>query len=518
MTHELEPASPEAHPVDIEYVEFMEKPQDECGVYGVFAPGEEVAEMTYQALRKLQHRGQSGAGVSVWSDEFNRPQGHKDIGLVQDALKPIAPSYSIALKRVESPLDEWTKSPVAIGHVRYSTADSNSSAQPFWGERVKFALAHNGHMETIEKVADKLSIDVSKATSDSNVLSMLIDARAAELGTINEALAEVLPLIDGAYCLSIMDKEQLIGVRDPWGTHPLVLGELKNGSGYVIASETRGLDASVEFIRDIEPGEIVTITKDGLTSSFIERPEPKRMCMYEHIYIGHKLSTIEGVVTYEARKNMGRSLFHEAPVEADIVVPVPSSGIAAAIGFAEASGLPIAMEGLVQNDTARSFLYREGERDKLLVYKLEANPSELAGKRVVFVDDSAVKGSVSTVLYRIARDAGATEVHFRFSAPKFKNSCYSGMDTRDTRRLLAHGRNLVEMAEKIGADSVGFNTVENIDLAIQEAVAPGRTRRLGEMCTACATGEYPFPVPSSVHLGMPKMRTEMTPIELAQAI
>ncbi len=489
----------------IELVEAYEdeKPQDECGVYGIWAPGKEVAGLTYHGLHELQHRGQSGAGIAYYDAvELKHLIAHKGTGMIDAAIPEAIPKE----KDGHSVLDIIAESPVAIGHTRYSTAENDMAAQPFLNASFNLALAHNGHIEDMSAVALMYGFDPTESISDSHLLMSVIDRRAQETGNLDRALADVLPHIDGAYCLTMTDGKRLIGARDPWGFHPLAIGALPDGKGYVIASESVAFEASeAEFVREIKPGEVVSIDDAGITSFRIERQEPRRECMYEYIYTARPDSIINGISVYRARKNLGKYLAIDQPAEADVVVGVPSSGRSAATGYAEASGIK-QVEGLFKNAyVPRSFLEREGKRETILRRKLRPNIEEIAGKRIVLVDDSLIKGNVMKTLVNVLRKAGAKEVHVRISAPRYQQPCYMGMDTRDTSRLIAHKYSDAEICQTIGADSIGFNSVERVEEAVNEArIDQSIARPLGSLCTSCVTGKYPFPVPTFI--GLPKRR------------
>jgi amidophosphoribosyltransferase len=476
----------EQAPAELEIFDGFEtdKPQDECGVYGVYAPGSPVALLTYGALHEIQHRGQNGAGMAV---RFNDGlQIFRGVGMVDNAIPEAVPQSD-----GQSLIDNATRSPVAIGHTRYSTGGDADASQPFFGSVTTLAVAHNGHIEDIADVAAVYDIDTQGAKSDSQVLTRIIDRRTAVHDSLDAALDEILPELDGAYSLTITDGDRLIGARDPWGFRPLSLGKLPGG-GYVLASESVAFaSGGAVFERDIEPGEIISIGPDGVASRHINRQEPERSCMFEYIYTARPDSVVEGSRVYTARKYMGRYLAAEHPAAADIIVGVPSSGLAAAGGFAEASGLPM-VEGIFKNPyTARSFIMEGEERRTILQRKLRPNVAELAGQRIVLVDDSLIKGNTMEALIGMLRSAGAREVHVRLTAPRYEYGCYMGMDTSDTDKLVARGRTDAEICERIGADSIGFNTPENIERAVNDArEAAAALRPLGALCTACATGDY----------------------------
>ena len=474
-----------------------DKPQDECGVYAIYAPGEPVARLTYDALHELQHRGQSGAGIAVYNEEMNGMLIRRGAGLIDIAIPEAIPRSD-----GQSVIDIINPSALAIGHTRYSTGGDPEAAQPFFGETSTMALAHNGHIEDIGLVAEAYKVGVASYDSDSALLTRILDHRSNELGNLDSALDEVLPQLEGAYCLSITDGKRIIGVRDPWGFHPLSLGKLPDNKGFVLASESVAFSSGwATFIRDIEPGEIITIGEDGIQSRQINRIEPSQHCMFEHVYTARPDSVVNGSRVYTARKNMGEFLALRNPADADIVVGVPSSGLATAAGFAKKSGLPL-VEGIFKNSySTRSFIMEGQARETILRRKLRPNVAELAGQRVVLVDDSLIKGNTMKALIGMLREAGVREVHVRLAAPHYKFGCYMGMDTSDTSKLVANDLSDREICELIGADSIGFNTVEDIERSVNDArEAAAVERPLGALCTACATGKYALKSPTFVAL------------------
>ncbi len=516
MSHEGAPA---VAAFDIELAtnipEIDDKPKDECGVFGVYAPGEPVAGITYQALLGLQHRGQSGAGIAYpegkYIDGRTIIRPIKNLGLVAEAIgREVRPHY----RGLSSQLDVSTAPDLAIGHTRYCTAESNdvNATQPLIGKETNIALAHNGHIDGLEIVAARYDIDVTATVSDSDMLTQIIDQRAAFHGDLEASLAEVLPQVNGAYSLVITDGERVIAARDPYGFHPLALGELSADRGIMVASEAVVFkDLGADFIRDVEPGEVVTIDEHGLTSFMIDRQETTQNCMFEYIYIARPDGTIDSVPVYRARKQLGRFLAEDNPdIAADVVVPVPQSGLAAAAGFAEVSGIP-QVEGIFKNPyVGRSFIERGDKRQVLLNDKFRMNAEELRGKRVALVDDSIIKGKTMSTLISMLREAGATEVTVLSSAPPYINACLMGMDTHNTSLLIARDRTAEEVAEEIGADRVIFNTVRRAEQAIRESASDPRLRAaLGTVCTACATGEYPFPVSGAIDVAMPRIRSKL---------
>ncbi|HVV67391.1 MAG TPA: amidophosphoribosyltransferase [Candidatus Saccharimonadales bacterium] len=474
--------------------EYDDKPQDECGIVAVYAPGEPVGKMTYEAMQRLQHRGQSGAGM-VYSIGPKTLMGHHGRGLIDRAIPEVIPGANGV-----SPVDAEPTSAVTIGHTRYSTADREDASQPFIGHLSdpSFALAHNGHIETIDIVAERYGIDTTDPASDSSLLTEILDKRAVELGSLEAALHEVTPQLDGGYNLVLTDGERIIGVRDPWGTHPLSLGELAGGKGFALASETVAFKTlDIASVRDVEPGEILVIGKDGVESSHMDRVEPPRQCMFEYGYFTRPDSKVNGVDVYIARKLMGKFLAIDRPVDADVVVGVPNSGLSAAAGFARQSRIPQVL-GLFKDEyVGRSFIERAAKRDETLRRKLSPNEAELEGRHIVLVDDSLIKANTMRALVKMVRETGALSVHVRLAMPRYEHPCYGGMDTRETWRLIARRMDDDQIAEEIGADSVGFNSVDRIEQAVREArVDPSLVHEAGRtLCAACTTGDYPYSVP-----------------------
>jgi len=513
-------------PEVLETIEFAmspeenDKPRDECGVVGVWAPGLPVAGITYDALNGLQHRGESAAGIAVFTD----PEGnivHKGLGKVIDAIPHLRPDMDGM-----SILDKDTASPVAIGHVRYSTAASNSvkAAQPFVGNKSGIAISHNGDFGVLETVAARFDVDVSGKLSDSHGGSLLLDQRTAELGgDVVKAAREVLPHIDGAYCLIITDGNKLVGIRDPWGFHPLALGEFEDGEdfvgGYILASEKAVFDAlGAVHVRDIQPGEIIEIDDTSIRSSFLDRSVPSRRCAYEFKYTARVDGEIDGVPVYDVRDTFGRYLYEDAGITAStIVVGMPDSGLAAAFGYAKASGLPL-VQGVVKNPySGRTFINRGNDRVRMLADKARPIRSQVEGERMVLVDDSMIKGNTMRANIDKFRRAGVARIDVVIASSPYMYPCVMGMDTGNTQELIARRMSIAEMRDYIGADSLTFLSPERVQQAVEEEAAKVKVD-IGTLCMACSTGEYPFPVTDEVRrqvqqvsgniaLGMPRMRT-----------
>ena len=450
-----------------------------CGVFGVRATREQdVAGLTYRGLFALQHRGQESAGIAVNDDGVITC--HKDVGLVSEAFTPEA------LQR----LGEGT---MAVGHVRYATTGSKSraNAQPLFINHVKgsMVLAHNGNLTNAAELREKLELTgaIFHTTSDTEVIAYTITSQRLRAPSIEAAVSAAMNEIQGAYSLVIMSSQKLIAVRDPHGFRPLCIGVLD--VGYVFASESCALDAiGAHFLRDVDPGEIVVADKDGLRSLREHCGQcDSSMCVFEFIYFARPDSVMDGSSVHEARLRAGAFLALEHPVQADIVIGVPDSGIDAAIGYARQSGIPYGI-GFVKNKyIARTFIApgQQVREDKVRI-KLNPIASAVRGKRVVMIDDSIVRGTTSARIVRLLRDAGASEVHIRVSAPPFLNPCYFGTDIDSRDHLIACGRTTEEIARMLGADSLGYLSVDSV-----HKLAAGCKLRF---CDGCFTGNYPVPV------------------------
>jgi amidophosphoribosyltransferase len=443
-------------------------------VFGVSGPDIEASRLAYFGLFALQHRGQESAGISV-SDGENITV-YKDLGLVAQVFD-------------ETVLAGLPGS-LAVGHTRYSTTGSNSweNSQPVfrhfgWNA---IALAHNGNLTNTEKLAADMG--PLAATTDSELMTEAIAHAMTEEGlSLAEALANTLPMFEGAFTLCVMDTTTLVGIRDPHGFRPLCLGKL--GNSWIIASETAALDIlGADLIRQIEPGEMVVIDGNGPTSSFPFEPSDSRLCVFEFIYFARPDSILRDQTIHKARQRMGRRLAEQAPVAADITVPVPESGIPAAQGFSEVSGIPY-IDGLVKNRyVGRTFIDpAQAMRERGVRMKLNAMPGMIEGKRVVLVDDSIVRGSTTKQLVAMVREAGATEVHLRISSPPYRWPCFYGMDTGDRSTLLATGRSVGEIAAVLDVDSLVYLELDNL---IEATGTDADT-----FCTACLSGIYPTDVP-----------------------
>ena len=461
-----------------------DRPRDHCGVFGVYAPGESVAKLTYFGLFALQHRGQESAGIAVSDGE--RIMVYKDMGLVTQVFD-------------EATLNALTGH-LAVGHTRYSTAGCSEwgNAQPTFVDSARggLALAHNGnltnHNELEELLESRLRpYEVPRkrrmdSSSDTAILTGLLASEEAE--TLEEAALKTLPKLRGAFCLTFLDEHNLYAARDPQGVRPLALGKVNDG--WVVASETAALDIiGATFVRDVEPGELLIINADGVRSVRFGEPRPKH-CLFEYVYLSRPDTLLQGKRIYSVRKEIGRILAEQHPVDADLVIPTPESGTPSAIGYAERSGIPYG-HGLVRNAyVGRTFIQPSDAMRQLgLKMKLNPLPDAVAGKRVVVVDDSIVRGNTQRQVVAMLRHAGAKEVHVRISSPPVLWPCFYGIDFATRDELIASDMSVEEVAQAIGADSVGHISLE----ALMEA-----TGQVPEnLCRACFDGQYPMRIPSA---------------------
>lgn len=381
----------------------------------------------------------------------------------------------------------------AVGHVRYSTAGGKGlrNVQPLFAdfEFGGLAIAHNGNLTNSLAVRDRLVKrgSIFQSTSDTETFIHLIATSLYE--KIVDRLIDAVRQVEGAYSLVVMTQKKLIGVRDPLGVRPLVLGKLNDA--YILSSETVGLDiVGAEFIRDVEPGEIVEITEDGLRSIKPFKPVKSRFCIFEHVYFARPDSIVEGTSVYDVRKNIGRELARESAIEADVVVPIPDSGVPSALGYAEESGIPFEL-GIIRNHYVSSTFIEPTDQIRHLGVKLKhnANPGKLKGKRVILVDDSIVRGTTSTKIVDLVRQAGAAEVHMRITSPPTTNPCFYGVDTPSKDKLMAANHDIESMAKIIGVDSLAFVTIDGLYRATG---LPGRDNDSPAFCDACFTGDYPI--------------------------
>ena len=462
-----------------------EKAQDECGVFGVWAPGEEVAKLTFYGLYALQHRGQESAGIAT--SDGSRIFVYKDMGLVSQVF-------------TENDLATLTGH-LAIGHCRYSTTGSSTwaNAQPTlratnYGT---LALAHNGNLTNTGDLAEYLSKNVpghadhsNHATTDTEIMTALI---AAQEGKNFEGSAlTVLPMIKGAFSLVFMDEHTLYAARDRHGVRPLVIGKLDHG--WVVASESAALDiVGAAYVREVEPGEFIAIDADGLRSHRWAEATPKG-CIFEYVYLARPDTAIAGRNVHATRVELGAQLAREHPVEADIVIPVPESGTPAAVGYARQSGIPYGA-GLVKNSYVGRTFIQPSQLIRQLGIRLKLNPLReiIEGKRVVVVDDSIVRGNTQRALVKMLREAGALEIHVRISSPPVKWPCYYGIDFASRAELIAAGLEIEDIRRSIGADSLGYVSMEGLVKAT--TIAEDR------LCTACFSGEYPIEIPVDISAG-----------------
>ncbi len=459
-------------------IELRDGPRDECGVFGIYAPGHDVSRLAYFALYALQHRGQESAGIAA-ADRGGYIITQRALGLVSQVFK------EHDLRALSGEL--------AIGHVRYSTTGSNEweNSQPVHrsagsnGNLRELALAHNGNLINAVELHAELSekgIGFS-STSDSEIIAALL---ATDEGpTIEDAIARVLPRLQGAFSTVVMTKERVYAFRDPAGVRPLVLGRL--GERYCVASESCALDIiGAEYLRDVQPGELVSLGEDGIRTKIIAEGSREAFCVFEHIYFARPDSKMGGTVLQAARGRMGEILAREAPAPgADLVIAVPDSGNPAARGYARASGLP-QDDGFVKNRyVARTFIQPGQElRKHGLRLKFNPLPEIVGGRRLVVVDDSIVRGNTTRQIIQMLRDAGALEVHLRISAPPIRNPCFYGVDMHTREEMVAHGRTVDEVARHLGADSLAYLSLPGV----YEAIGSGRERH----CDACFSGDYPL--------------------------
>jgi amidophosphoribosyltransferase len=453
--------------------------KDECGVFGVFNHNEASA-LTALGLHALQHRGQEAAGiVSFDGDQF---YNERHIGLVGD---------NFAKKSVLDRLKGFS----AIGHVRYSTSGAPvlRNVQPLFAEFAAggFAVAHNGNFTNARTLQDQLrrSGSIFQSTSDTETLIHL--TATSKGNTLIDRFQEALRKVEGAYSIVALSEKKLIGVRDPLGVRPLVLGRIEEA--FVLASETCALDIiGATYIRDIEPGEMIVITEEGLETLRPFDHKPSRFCIFEYVYFARPDSTVEGRSVYKTRKAIGHELASEAPVEADIVIPVPDSGTPAAIGYAEKSKLPFDL-GIIRNHyVGRTFIQpTDSIRHMGVKLKHNANRLVLEGKRVVLVDDSIVRGTTSMKIVKMVREAGAKEVHMRIASPPTISSCFYGVDTPEKSKLIASQHSVEAIARHIGADSLAFLSIDGLYRAVGEA---RRNNDMPQFCDACFTEDYPTPL------------------------
>lgn len=476
-----------------------QKPREECGVFAVWAPEEEVAKLTFYGLFALQHRGQEAAGIAVGDGQ--QTIVFKDLGLVNQVF------------------DEQTlqamQGNVAIGHTRYSTTGASTweNAQPMFrsmGEDTGVALAHNGNLvntTALLRRAIQLGImsenELDGCTSDTDIVASLLAHTAVKHG-LEDAALHLLPKVEGAYCFVMCDNDTIYAARDPYGVRPLSLGRLKRG--WVIASETCALDiVGASYVRDIEPGEFVTINASGVHSRHFAEPRHAR-CIFEHVYLARPDSYLNGHSVNSTRVGIGRRLAKEHPCDGDLVIPVPESGMPAAVGYAQESGIPFA-QGLTKNSYVGRTFIQPSQTIRQLGIRLKLNPLRevIRGKRLVVVDDSIVRGNTQRALVSMLREAGAAEVHVRIASPPVKWPCFYGIDFASPAELIANGVDdtddmLEGVRRAIGADSLGYVS--------QEAMVEATGQPACEMCCACFDGQYPIKLPPENPLVKPLLHME----------
>jgi len=446
-------------------------PRDECGVFGVYAPGSDVARLAYFALYALQHRGQESAGIATCEN------GHimtlRDLGLVSQVFD-------------ETKLRALTGS-MAVGHVRYSTTGSSAweNAQPVYrSDRREVALAHNGNLINAVELHEELSARgvAFRSTSDSELIAAMLSTHEAD--TLADALEDVMPRLEGAFSTVVMTNDAVVAFRDGAGLRPLALGQV--GDRYCVASESCAFDIiGARFLRDVQPGEMVSLSERGIETRQIITGERRSFCVFEHIYFARPDSLLEGNRTQVSRRKMGEILWREAPVVADVVIAVPDSGNPAAAGYAKASGIT-RDDGLIKNRyVARTFIQPGQElRKHGLRMKFNPLPEVVRGKRIVVVDDSIVRGNTTRQIVSMLRDAGATEVHMRISAPPIRYPCHYGIDMSTSEEMVAHDRSVEDVARELGCDSLAYLSLQGVYEAIRSTRATH--------CDACFTGEYPL--------------------------
>ncbi|TMK63643.1 MAG: amidophosphoribosyltransferase [Actinobacteria bacterium] len=451
--------------------QLREGPRDECGVFGVYAPESEVARLAYFALYALQHRGQESAGIATC--DSGEIVAVRELGLVSQVFD------ETKLRALPGTM--------AIGHVRYSTTGSSAwqNAQPIHrSERHNIALAHNGNLINAVELHSELrerGVGFS-STSDSEIIAALISRHEAD--SVAEAIADIIPRLQGAFSTVVMSPEGVFAFRDGAGLRPLALGQL--GERYCVASESCAFDIiGARLLREVQPGELVCLGERGIEVRQAVESERRAFCVFEHIYFARPDSKLEGRRAQVSRERMGEILWRESPIEGDLVISIPDSGNPAANGFAKASGIPQG-DGLIKNRyVARTFIQPGQElRKHGLRMKFNPLPEVVGGKRIVVVDDSIVRGNTTRQIIGMLRDAGAAEVHLRISAPPIRHPCHYGIDMSTRQEMIAHGRSVAQVARELGADSLAYLSLEGL----YEAIGSSRDTH----CDACFTGEYPL--------------------------
>ena len=455
---------------------------EECGVFGVMSTQKEnVAGITYYGLYALQHRGQESCGIVVNDDGVF--SSYKDLGLVSEVFS----------KDTLSHLPEGT---MAVGHVRYGTTGgtTRNNCQPIEvnHQKGKMALAHNGNLSNALELRDKLELSgaIFHTTSDTETIAYVITRERLMTPSIEEAVSNTMNLLEGAYSLVLMSATKMIAARDPYGFRPLCYGQMPDGA-YVVASESCALSAvGAEFVRDLLPGEILVFSQNGVESRKEHcGKQKKKTCIFEYIYFARPDSVIDSVSVHESRMRAGELLSESYPVDADIVIGVPDSGLDAALGYANKSGISYGI-GLIKNKYIGRTFISPGQNERLDKVRIKLSPVKnvIDGKRVVLIDDSIVRGTTSKRIVKLLRDAGAKEIHMRISAPPFLHPCYYGTDIDSEENLIACHHNMEEIADMIGVDSLGYLEVEKLSKLIDSE----------DYCAACFNGEYPTKIPADL--------------------
>jgi amidophosphoribosyltransferase len=453
-----------------------EGPREACGLFGAWAPGEDVARLIYFGLFAQQHRGQESAGMAVSDGEHVLV--YKELGLVSQVFN------EATLATLQGDL--------GIGHTRYSTTGSTTweNAQPAFktdGHR-SLALGHNGNLVNTLELAELAGRSAGGSTTDSDLVASLIARRMSE--GLERACLEVLPTLRGAFSFVLLDERSLFAVRGPFGLRPLSIGRLPDG--FVVASETCALDiVGATFVRDVEPGELLRIDDRGLESFRYAEGSRKALCIFEYVYLARADSRLRGRTVHEVRRELGRRLAREAPARADLVVPVPDTGMSAAQGYSEASGIPYG-EGLMKNRyVGRTFIQpTRSLRERGVKLKLNPIPESIRGRRLVVIDDSIVRGTTTRQIVQALREAGAAEVHTRITCPPIAWPCFYGIDMSTRSELVASDLTVEEIRRFVGADSLGYLSMDGM---VEAAGSPKE-----EFCRACFDGEYPIPIPEHV--------------------
>ena len=454
---------------------------EECGVFGVYSrTTEDAASLVYYGLYALQHRGQEGCGIVVNEDGVFT--SHKGLGLVSEVF-------------TQEEMQKFPQGEIAVGHVRYGTTGGNNlnNCQPIQVNHLKgkLAVAHNGNLSNALPLRQQLELSgaIFHSTSDTETIAYVITRERISAPSIEEAVSRAMEKLEGAYSLVLMSATKLMAVRDPHGFRPLCFGQMVDGT-YVVASESCALQAvGAEFVRDVLPGEILTIDRSGVHSDQRHcSTAPKKLCIFEHIYFARPDSVIEGISVHDARRKAGAILAKAHPVDADIVIGVPDSGLDAALGYSQQSGIPYGM-GLIKNKYIGRTFISPGQDHRVDQVKIKLSPVEsvVKGKRVVLIDDSIVRGTTSARIVTLLKNAGAKQIHMRISAPPFLYPCYYGTDIDSQDHLIACHHSVEEIAKNIGVDSLGYLPLENLENLC------GST----DYCSACFSGRYPTEVPKA---------------------